>query len=83
MRLAAMLQVELSSFQSFYNASSKSPFKAFPWKSGSMHFRFLPVSPLGRSVAIRCLTRCMDLMITTPHRGPSASSTPQLQSTVA
>ena len=46
-----MLQVELSSFQSFYNASSKSPFKSFPWKSGSMHFRFLPVSPLGHQGA--------------------------------
>ena len=65
-RPAAMLQVELSSFQSFYKASSKSPFKTFPWKSGSMHFRFLPVSPPGQPAPIRRLTRCMPLIITSP-----------------
>ena len=69
-----MVQVELSSFQSFYNASSKSPFKSFPWKSGSMHFRFLPVSPQGQSAATCSLTRCMDLMDTSHQlrRQPAA-----------
>ena len=64
-----MLQVELSSFQSFYKASSKSPFKSFPWKSGSMHFRFLPVSPLGQQVAITppCTLHGPDDHITSPE----------------
>ena len=37
-------QVELQSIQSFYTEQQKSPFKFFPWKQGSMTFRFLPVS---------------------------------------
>lgn len=37
------LQVELSSFQSIVQTQAKSPFKSFPWKTGAMHFRFLPV----------------------------------------
>lgn len=46
------LQVELNNVRSFYKESQKSPFKFFPWKTGNMHFRFLPedaatqVSPL-------------------------------------
>ncbi len=45
------LQVELSSFQSIVQTQSKSPLKSFPWKTGAMHFRFLPVRP--------SITRCM------------------------
>ena len=39
------LQVELSSFQSIVQTQSKSPLKSFPWKTGAIHFRFLPVRP--------------------------------------
>ncbi|KAK9846875.1 hypothetical protein WJX84_009549 [Apatococcus fuscideae] len=34
-------QVDLGNVRSFYKESQKSPFKFFPWKTGSMHFRFL------------------------------------------
>jgi hypothetical protein len=36
-------QVELANVRSFYKEQQKSPFKFFPWKTGAMHFRFLPV----------------------------------------
>ena len=39
-------QVELANVRSFYKEQQKSPFKFFPWKSGTMHFRFLPVSAI-------------------------------------
>lgn len=29
--------------RSFYKEAQKSPFKFFPWKTGNMHFKFLPV----------------------------------------
>lgn len=38
-------QVELNNVRSFYKEAQKSPFKFFPWKTGNMHFKFLPVSP--------------------------------------
>lgn len=38
------VQVELQSIQPFYTEQQKSPFKFFPWKTGTMNFRFLPVS---------------------------------------
>ena len=37
-------QVELQVLRSFYKEQGKSPFPKLPWKTGSMHFRFLPVS---------------------------------------
>ncbi|DBA86334.1 TPA: hypothetical protein ACH3X2_005568 [Trebouxia sp. C0005] len=40
--IATHKQVELSSFQSIVQTQSKSPLKSFPWKTGAMHFRFLP-----------------------------------------
>ena len=43
--MTVSLQVELSSFQSIIQTQAKSPFKSFPWKTGAMHFRFLPVRP--------------------------------------
>lgn len=36
-------QVELNNVRSFYKEAQKSPFKYFPWKTGNMHFKFLPV----------------------------------------
>jgi hypothetical protein len=36
-------QVELQLLRSFYKEQQKSPFTFFPWKSGFMHLRFLPV----------------------------------------
>lgn len=35
-------QVELNNVRSFYKEAQKSPFKFFPWKTGNMHFKFLP-----------------------------------------
>ncbi|KAK9802768.1 hypothetical protein WJX73_000202 [Symbiochloris irregularis] len=35
-------QVELQVLRSFYKEQGKSPFRYLPWKTGSMHFRFLP-----------------------------------------
>ena len=48
-------QVELSSFQSIVETQSKSPFKSFPWKTGAIHFRFLPVSDLTTAAITTCL----------------------------
>ena len=36
-------QVELQVLRSFYKEQGKSPFPKLPWKTGSLHFRFLPV----------------------------------------
>jgi hypothetical protein len=59
-RLASLVtphrQIELANVRSFYKQTSKSPFKFFPWKSGSMHFRFVspcPPSPLSHLHAHR------------------------------
>ena len=41
---ASWTQVDLGNVRSFYKESQKSPFKFFPWKTGSMHFKFLSVS---------------------------------------
>ena len=41
--LQTLVQVELNNVRSFYKEAQKSPFKFFPWKTGNMHFRFLPV----------------------------------------
>ncbi len=54
-----VLQVELQNVRSFYKEAQKSPFKFFPWKTGNMHFKFLPVSyntkqPLLGSSALHC-----------------------------
>lgn len=38
------VQVELQNVRSFYKEAQKSPFKFFPWKTGNMHFKFLPAS---------------------------------------
>lgn len=38
-----LLQVELQTLRSFYKDQGKSPFRFLPWKTGSIHFRFLPV----------------------------------------
>ncbi|GAB4823676.1 hypothetical protein N2152v2_010722 [Parachlorella kessleri] len=35
-------QVEHNNVRSFYKEAQKSPFKFFPWKTGNMHFKFLP-----------------------------------------
>ena len=43
-------QVELNNVRSFYKESQKSPFKFFPWKTGNMHFKFLPVGAPSLSV---------------------------------
>jgi hypothetical protein len=40
--------VELNNVRSFYKESQKSPFKFFPWRSGTMHLRFLPDGPAAR-----------------------------------
>ena len=41
--LAGMRQVELANVRSFYKSDEKSPFKNFPWKTGTMHFHYLSV----------------------------------------
>jgi hypothetical protein len=41
--VSAGAQVELNNVRSFYKEAQKSPFKFFPWKTGNMHFKFLPV----------------------------------------
>ena len=38
-----MRQVELANVRSFYKSDEKSPFKNFPWKTGTMHFHYLSV----------------------------------------
>ena len=43
--LLSCMQVDLGNVRSFYKESQKSPFKFFPWKTGSMHFKFLSVCP--------------------------------------
>jgi hypothetical protein len=49
--LGLCLQVELHNVRSFYKEAQKSPFKFFPWKTGNMHFKFLPVRQRGGGVA--------------------------------
>ena len=44
LKVCPVLQVELQVLRSFYKEQGKSPFPKLPWKTGSMHFRFLPVS---------------------------------------
>ena len=39
----ACAQVELQVLRSFYKEQGKSPFPKLSWKTGSLHFRFLPV----------------------------------------
>lgn len=39
--------MELQNVRSFYKEAQKSPFKFFPWKTGNMHFKFLPVRLVG------------------------------------
>ena len=41
---ACCLQAELTNVRSFYKEAQKSPFKFFPWKTGNLHFKFVPVS---------------------------------------
>ncbi len=38
-------QVELANVRSFYTEAQKSPFKALPWKNGTMHFHYVPQVP--------------------------------------
>jgi hypothetical protein len=45
-------QVELTNVRSFYKEAQKSPFKFFPWKTGNMHFKFLPVRLLLGCLAV-------------------------------
>ena len=51
---AAMVpQVELANVRSFYKENQKSPFKAFPWKTGTMHFHYVP------QVTLQCHSRML------------------------
>lgn len=49
------LQVELTNVRSFYKAAQKSPFQFFPWKTGTMNFRFLPEDVAFRIRPLGCL----------------------------
>ena len=53
-------QVELTNVRSFYKEAQKSPFKFFPWKTGNMHFKFLPV---------RMVLGCRDGCLPVPASG--------------
>ena len=57
------LQVELSSFQSIVQTQSKSPLKSFPWKTGAMHFRFVPVRPNITSCMKAILLLCRNMLV--------------------
>ena len=65
------VQVELQSIQPFYTAQQKSPFKAFPWKQGCMHFKFLTVRPSHQATLLEAVvfpTRiCQDVSCRSPH----------------
>ena len=37
-----LTQVELANVRSFFNQAQKSPFTSFPWKTGTMHFHYVP-----------------------------------------
>lgn len=37
--------MELANVRSFYTEAQKSPFKALPWKNGTMHFHYVPQVP--------------------------------------
>lgn len=41
--------------RSFYRAAQKSPFNHFPWKTGTMNFRFLPEDVAFRARPLGCL----------------------------
>ena len=49
------MQVELTNVRSFYKAAQKSPFQYFPWKTGTMNFRFLPEDVAFRVRPLGCL----------------------------
>ena len=49
------LQVELQALRPFYREAAKSPFRAFPWKNGLLHFRFLHSGAAARPPALAAL----------------------------